>query len=266
MFSRSDLAAGFRDLGVVPGDTVFLHASVRAVGPVAGGPDQIHLALSDAVGHGGTVMMYASCPDYYDEVGLGSLTPDEERELLEKLPAYDPLTARSARDNGTLVEFLRTWPGTKVNAHVARFAARGMMADRLTSPHPWNYAYGAGSPLERFLELDGKILLLGSDHDAVTFLHYVEHVLDVPGKRVVRFQVPVVRDGQRVWIPMEEFDTSVGAHPNWPDPFFAQLVDGFLSASGNRGGRVGNAESFLFPARGLMEHATPIMRSVASGL
>jgi cyclophilin family peptidyl-prolyl cis-trans isomerase len=47
--SRADLADGFRALGVRPGDVVFLHASVRAVGPVAGGPDQIHLALKDAL-------------------------------------------------------------------------------------------------------------------------------------------------------------------------------------------------------------------------
>jgi aminoglycoside N3'-acetyltransferase len=36
-------------LGVEPGDIVMLHASVRAVGEVAGGPDQIHLALKDAL-------------------------------------------------------------------------------------------------------------------------------------------------------------------------------------------------------------------------
>jgi len=33
--------------------------------------------------------------------------------------------------------------------------------------------------------------LLGSDHDAVTFLHHVEHVATIPDRRVARFQVPV---------------------------------------------------------------------------
>ena len=49
MHTRVHLADRFRTLGVRPGDVVFLHASVRAVGPVAGGPDQIHLALKDAL-------------------------------------------------------------------------------------------------------------------------------------------------------------------------------------------------------------------------
>jgi aminoglycoside N3'-acetyltransferase len=62
--------------------------------------------------------------------------------------------------------------------------------------------------------LDGKIVLLGSDHDAVTFLHYVEHVADIPGKRIARYEVPVIENGSRVWRVMEEFDTSgAGAHP-----------------------------------------------------
>lgn len=73
MYSRQELADGFRALGISAGDTVMVHASVRAVGPIAGGPDQIHLALKDAVTTDGTLLMYAGCPDHHDEVGLGSL-------------------------------------------------------------------------------------------------------------------------------------------------------------------------------------------------
>src|SRR4029453_10603375 len=108
MLSRDGLARGFRDLGVTPGHTVMVHASIRAVGEVAGGPDQIHLALKDALTPDGTLMMYASCPEYYDEVGRGHLSAERERERLEKLPPFDPLTSRSQRDNGALVELLRT--------------------------------------------------------------------------------------------------------------------------------------------------------------
>ena len=125
MYSRQALADGFRRLGLGTGDTVMVHASIRSVGEVAGGPDQIHLALKDVLTDAGTLMMYASCPAYVDEIGRGNLTADEERELLEKLPAFDPLTARSARDNGALVELLRTYPGSSVNHHVARFVVWG---------------------------------------------------------------------------------------------------------------------------------------------
>jgi aminoglycoside 3-N-acetyltransferase len=265
MYSIEKLANDFRKLGIAAGDTVMLHASVRAVGEVAGGPDAIHLALKSALTPEGTLMMYASCPRFYDEVGRGNLTMEQERELREKLPAFDPLTARSDRDNGILVEFLRTFPGSHVNHHVARFVCWGKQTEYLLASQPWNYAFGADSALERFLWLDGKIVLLGSDHDAVTFLHYVEHIVDIPGKRVARYQVPVMENGCRVWRAMEEFDTSGdGAHANWPDRFFAKIVDSLLVKTENNGALVGNAMTHILSARELLDFALPVMEAVAA--
>jgi aminoglycoside 3-N-acetyltransferase len=265
MYSREELAKDFRQLGIRPADVVMLHASVRAVGEVAGGPDQIHLALKDVLTAEGALMMYASCPRYYDEVGRGNLTKELEQEILEKLPPFDPLTARSARDNGTLVEFLRTYPDSRVNRHVARFVFWGRQSERLMSGQPWNYAFGPDSPLERFWAVNGKIVLLGSDHDAVTFLHHVEHVAEIPGKRIVRYRVPVLEDGRRVWRDMEEFDTSGdGVHENWPDRFFARIVDSLLAKTGNKGARVGDAMTYLLSARQLFDFALPVMKAVAA--
>jgi aminoglycoside 3-N-acetyltransferase len=240
-----------------------LHASVRAVGAAAGGPNDIHLALEDALSPEGTILMYAGCPRYYDEIGRGNLTPEEESELGEKLPAFDPFTAPSARENGALVEFFRTYPGTAVNDHVTRFSARGRHAAHLLSSQPWDFTFGHGSVLERFLELGGKILLLGSDHDNVTFLHYVEHVIDIPDRIVATFLVPVAENGIRVWREMKEFDTSERAHPSWPGNFFAQIVDSHLDATHNEGALVGNARSFLIDAHNLAEHATDLMKRTA---
>jgi aminoglycoside 3-N-acetyltransferase len=264
MYSRRQLAGDLRALGIAAGDVVMAHASVRAVGDVAGGPDEIHLAIKDALTADGTLMMYAGCPAYADEIGRGSLTAAQEAEIFDKLPPFDPLTARSARDHGILVEFLRTWPGSRVNPHVARFVAWGRHADDLFSAQPWDYAFGHDSALERFVALDGKILLLGCDHDTVTFLHYVEHVADIPDKRVARFKVPIDENGARVWRGMAEFDTSgAGVHANWPDRFFAKLVDSYLAASQNRGGRVGDARCHLLPARELLGFSRPLMERVA---
>src|SRR5437868_9854110 len=261
MHTRDQLAADLRYLGLARGDVLMVHASVRAVGEVAGGPDEIHLAIKDARGGEGTLVMYASCPRYVDEVGRGNLSPAEEAEILEKLPAFDPFTARSARDNGALVELLRTYPGSRVNAHPARFVVWGRQSEYLLSRQPWSYAFGRDSLLERFVELNGRILLLGCDHDTVTFLHYAEHIVDIPDKRVARFKVPVMENGARVWRDMEEFNTEGdGVHASWPDRFFAQIVDAHLAASGNRGGLVGDAASYVLRARALLDAALLAMR------
>lgn len=60
-----------------------VHASLRAVGEVAGGPDQVHLGIKDVVTEDGGLIMYASCPRYVGEVGRGNLSPDREAEILE---------------------------------------------------------------------------------------------------------------------------------------------------------------------------------------
>jgi aminoglycoside 3-N-acetyltransferase len=71
MYSIEELATDFRKLGIGAGDSVMLHASVRSVGDVAGGPDAIHPALKSALTQEGTLLMYASCPRDDDELGRG---------------------------------------------------------------------------------------------------------------------------------------------------------------------------------------------------
>jgi aminoglycoside 3-N-acetyltransferase len=265
MHTRQRLAADLRSLGIAPSDVVMVHASVRAVGEIAGGPDEIHLAIKDVVTPDGTLLMYAGCPRYVDEVGRGNLSPDQEAEVLATLPPFDAETARSDRSNGALVELFRTYPGSRVNHHVTRFVAWGKRAEYLFSRQPWNYAFGRDSALERFVELGGKILLLGSDHDTVTFLHYAEHIADFPDKRIARFKVPVAEHGDRVWREMEEVNTAGdGAHANWPDDFFAAITDSYLTASSNVGGTVGNARCHLVSSRDLLDFALPVMVRVAA--
>ncbi|MGE3275099.1 MAG: AAC(3) family N-acetyltransferase [Vicinamibacterales bacterium] len=135
---------------------------------------------------------------------------------------------------------------------------------RLFETQPWDFAFGTDSALDRFLRLDGKILLLGSDHDAVTFLHYVEHVADFPDKRIARYKVPMLEGTRTVWRESAEVDTSDGgAHAHWPDRFFARIVDTYLSETRNGGALVGEAQSWLLPARGLFDFARPLMEAVA---
>ncbi len=269
--ARSSLTSALGQLGLGRGDVVMVHASVRAVGRVYGGPDEIHLAIESAVGPEGTVVMYVGCQEGFDDVGRGVLTSEEEAAVLAHQPACDPQTARASRDFGILAEFFRSYPGTLCSSAVgARMAARGAAARWLTEDQPWNYAYGRGSPLEKLCTAGGKVLLLGSDHDQVTLLHYAEHVADFSDKRVVRYQAPVLRGGVREWVECEEYETGDrGVHPSWPDRFFATIVDDFVARHGASrlcsSGRVGSADTVLFDAAALVAHALPIMVGQARG-
>jgi aminoglycoside 3-N-acetyltransferase len=245
-----------------------VHASVRSVGRVVGGPDQIHMAIQDTIGPDGTMMMVVASPEGTDEVGRGRLSADEEAELLEKQPPFEPDRSRADRSVGTLAEFFRSYPGTICSTAPARIAGRGARAEWLVRDQPWGYAFGRGSPFEKLVQARGQLLLLGSDHDEVTLMHYVEHITDFPGKRVARFQVPVLREGKRVWIPCEEFNTDGdGVHANWPDRFFALIVDDFIACHDGTPacaqGKVGQSVAALLDTESLVRHAAEIMVETA---
>ena len=62
-----------------------------------------------------------------------------------------------------------------------------------------------------------------------------------------------------------EFDASGdGAHPNWPDRFFAKIVDGLLIKTRNNGGRVVKATTYILSGRELFDFALPLMKVVAA--
>jgi hypothetical protein len=71
--------------------------------------------------------------------------------------------------------------------------------------------------------------------------------------------------GCRAWRVMEEFDTSGdGVHTNWPDRFFAKIVDSFLAKTKNDGARVGKAMTYILRAPELLDFALPLMKAVAA--
>jgi len=265
--ARPTLVAQARSLGIGAGDVVMVHASLRAVGPLLGGADVLIEALLEALleaaAPGGTLMMYLGCPSPWDDIGCGKLAAEEEALAREHLPAFDPATTRANPSHGLLAELFRTRPGCRVSSNPgARMGALGEGAARLVADHPDDWGYGPGSPLGRLVEAGGKVLLLGSDRDQVTLLHHAEQLAPFEGKREVTLEVPVLRDGARVWTRCREYDTSRGP-VDWPERFFATIVEDFAASGGARSGPVGHAGSLLMDAGALVDHAIGLMVAAA---
>jgi len=255
LVARSKLARDLISLGLGTGDLVMLHASVKAVGWIVGGPDVIIQAILDVIGPEGTLMMYVG----WEEAPYLTIALEEGRgeAYLAECPAFDPERSRANRKWSILTEYLRTWPGARRSDHPeASVVAVGAKAAWLTKDHPLNYPYGPGSPFAKLCEAGGKVLLLGSPLNAVTVLHYAETIAEIPDKRIVRYRMPILREGKRVWVEIEDIDTGAGiveGHSN--GEYFAEIVREYLSSGKGRWGTVGAAPSYLFDAAELVRFA-----------
>ena len=81
--SPTDLVRDLERLGVRAGDTLMIHASLRALGPVEGGAGGVLDALDRAVGASGTWMMVLGARD--DWAWVNDLPEDDQRRWEQDL-------------------------------------------------------------------------------------------------------------------------------------------------------------------------------------
>lgn len=264
MKTRTEITTDLRQLGVRTGDLVMVHASLKAVGAVKGGPTAIVGALLDAIGSSGTLMGYASWDrSPYEETLNGVRMADEARRTW---PPFDPATARTYPGFGLLNQFLVEAPGARRSAHPdASMVAVGPLSQTLIEPHRLGQALGNGSPIQRFVELRGKVLLLGAPLNSVTALHYAEAIADIPGKRRVTYEMPLLGpNGETVWETAEDFDTN-GILDRFAVAGQADAVEtianAYVATSRHRSGTVGDAFCHLFDARDIVSFGVAYLES-----
>jgi aminoglycoside N3'-acetyltransferase len=165
-FAPVDLGNLLRRMGVVTGDVMIVHSSFNEFLGFRGDVGGALRTLQDAVGsHGGILMptqpFTGSAIDY-----------------VRTHPVTDLRRAPSLM--GILSEILRRTPGTVRSVHpthpVAAWGAKGlqMVANDWEARTPC----GRGTAYYRLLEHDGKILMLGTGVQPMTFYHCVEELIE----------------------------------------------------------------------------------------
>lgn len=258
--TQSTLIADLAALGVVAGDSVMVHAGLRSIGPIIGGPDALIAALLGAVGSSGTIMAYT------DWQGAPEWACDEEGHILpqwrEHVLPFDPAASRTIRDNGALPEFVRTTPGALRSASPGpSMTALGAKAQWLIDPHPLDYGYGPGTPLARLVEAGGKVMMIGAPWETMTLLHHAEHLADIPGKRIVRWDVPFAATDGVSWRTVEEFDTGNPVVDGLEDDYFQQVVRDFVAQGGGLQGMIGSAPALVVDAEPMVAFAVDWLES-----
>ena len=261
LLTKSQLVAELHALGVREGAVLMLHASVRELGWVVGGPRMVLEALLELLTPRGTLMMLASWEG--NPYGMAAWSEEQWAAWLAECPPFDPATSPADhREMSILTEYLRTWPGARRSDHpLASFVAIGALADEITAHHPWQYGHGPDSPLARFCAAGGVVLLLGPLLSNITLLHHAEQLTNIPEKRIDRYTMPVLRHGARVWVAIEEYDTTNGIADFGEDDYFAAIGRDFLASGRGERGRVGATEAILLPGAELVQFAVAWMEA-----
>lgn len=222
MASAQDLAAQLADVGVEPGGVLLVHTAFSKVKPTDGGPDGLIDALIAAVGPRGTLVMPSMSDD--DEV------------------PFD-VKATPCRAMGITADTFWRRPGVLRSDSPHAFAAIGPEASAILAPHPIDVPHGLDSPVGRVYERDGRVLLLGVNHDANTTIHLAENLAGVRYRQTKR--VTVTRSGKPDVIEYREIDHCCERFT---------LVDGWLDDAGlQRKGTVGRAEARLARSADVVE-------------
>ncbi len=167
MYTKSDLLADIKNMGVNPQGALLIHSSMKAIGPVEGGADTVLDAWCQYMGEG--LLIFPTHTWKY--IGQG-----------KEQTVFDSRTLPSCV--GILPELFRHRPGVVRSLHPTHsVAALGKGAAAYTageeqahSPCPRDGCWG------RLLDLDADILFLGCTLRSNTFIHGVEEWEGIPNR------------------------------------------------------------------------------------
>ncbi|MEU7845377.1 AAC(3) family N-acetyltransferase [Micromonospora sp. NPDC049114] len=209
--TRRSIAAQLRLLGVRPGSTVLVHAGMRPLGFVCGGPQALVLALRDALGPDGTIVVPTHNPDNSDPAQWRNppVPVDWWQLIRAEMPGFDPAVTPS-RHMGVFAETVRCWPDALRSTHPhVSFAALGPTAEQVVAGHELADMLGEGSPLARLYDLDADVLLIGVDHSVNTSLHLAEYRSPKPVRERLGAAARTA-DGGREWVWWQDVRLDAG--------------------------------------------------------
>lgn len=178
IWTKSVLIEQLKACKITLGDIVEVHASLKSIGYIAGGPQTLIDAIMDVIGLEGTIVMAAQAHDN-SEPAFFEHPPIEVKDFdnfrLERPVNRGKL--ENFRHMGELAKALMMRPNSYISSHPQMaFVALGKYAKWITQNHPLNAELGIDSPLGKCLELKSKVCLIGVEYDNATGLHLGEHM------------------------------------------------------------------------------------------
>ena len=257
LITKAELRSGLEGLGIVAGDVVMLHSSLKSIGYVDGGPRTVLAALIEAVGPTGTLVV----PTYWLPGGtiLATCKLDDY--------VFDP--RKHGSHLGRLPSEFLGIPGIERSIHPTHsVSAIGRDAHHIVESHHLAPSiFGKGSPWDRCHDVGAKVIGLGITMGPVTFYHLIEdRMLDafpLPVRMDVEYRLPCLDwQGRRVEVPVVPLDPRF--MPQRIDaPTRDDLRDYYRDEFDSQGllswGTVGEARSWAIPAPRFATHLETLL-------
>jgi aminoglycoside 3-N-acetyltransferase len=201
--TRGQLVRDFRQLGVMPGQTLLVHASLRSLGWVGGGADSVVSALRQALGPDGNIVVPASTEtnsltSRKHRERIAQMTANQAKRYREEMPAFDKDATKSGA--GAIAEKVRKGEGAVRSDHPqSSFAAIGPDAAYLMADHQLHSHLGDDSPLAKLYKMNALVLMIGVGYRSCTAFHLAEYRYR-PESAKQTYACVVNIDGKRRWI------------------------------------------------------------------
>lgn len=244
----SSLKKDFEKLGITPGMTLMVHTSFSSVGLVCGNALALIQALQETLTNEGTLIMPTHSTDLSDPKDWYNPKVDRSlwSEMKKEMPGYNKLATPTYK-MGRLPELFRTLPEVERSTHPAySFSAWGKDKDFILEEQSLNNGLGEKSPLARIYDLNGHILLLGTQYDSNTSMHLSEHRIGV-FPRITQAS-PIIVQGNKKWVTYDEIE--------YDEANFIKIGESFERKHAVKSGLIGEAPSKLMNQKDLVDYTT----------
>lgn len=241
MFTKQELQEQIEAMGILPTDTLLVHSSMKAIGPVEGGADTVLDAFQD-----------------YLHRGLLVLPTHTWQQINDEYNVFDVLREPSCV--GILTNIFRQRPGVIRSWHPTHsVAAYGKDAveytrgeEQFDTPCPRAGCYG------KLYDRQGKILFIGCGLNRNTTVHGIEEWNNIPNRIATTPQILWIRtpEGKLIRRPMYRHSSPVD---NLSENY-AKLETPLLALGIARRGVLGKADCILVDVVPMVEATTSFLR------
>jgi aminoglycoside 3-N-acetyltransferase len=184
---REEIIEALKKVGIKKGDIILVHSALSKIGRIDGekeGNEYLNILLKaffSIIGKRGTLVV----PAFFYEYGRYGT-------------AYDMRRSPVSSELGVFARYIAGLPeAVRSTNPITALAAIGAQAEYICGGGTGS-SFGVDSPWDRLYKSNDKMVFLGIYLRAMTFIHYVEHMVGVPHLYNKYSTVPILKNGRAV--------------------------------------------------------------------